>query len=403
MTVRFWHWLFLAGGVLAGGWMPAGLPASPEEGPVLCVRDYLKPAQGAAVLAAAAREFDTKSKWETYAALVRRRIREGADLAVWPTKTPLNPIVSETRWYDGYTVQNVAIETVPGVFAAGNLYRPLRPTASMPAVLATHGHTGGVKTEADWARHGRFHEGVQKRAAVLARMGAVVLTLDMFGYGDSLVQFGPEAHRRPFSMTMQIWNAKRAVDFLESLEGVDPKRIAVTGESGGGTQSFLLTALDERVALSVPVAMVSSYFFGGCPCESGKPIHRSDDHFASNAMIAALAAPRPMLLVSDGGDWTRFTPETEYPYLQGVYELFGVRENVANVHLPDEGHDYGPSKRTAMYEFVAARFGLKLDGDESCVTLEMPAQLKVFATPAALPAHAVRTPEAAEAALKRLQ
>lgn len=384
-------------------WLPPGLPAPAVDGPTLCVRAYLTPEQGESVLQAAAKQFDTRAAWAAYGETVRRKIQEGAGLAPWPKRTPLNAMVSEPRSHDGYTVQNVMFEPVPGVYACGNLYRPLRAPKRAPAVLTTHGHTAGVNAPADWARHGRFHEGVQRRAATLARMGAVVLSIDMFGYGDSLVQFGAAAHRRPFSMTMQLWTSLRATEFLTSLRFVDPDRLAVTGESGGGTQAFLLTALEPRVAVSVPVAMVSSYFFGGCPCESGLPIHRSAEHFASNAMIAALAAPRPMLVVSDGGDWTQATPNSEFPFFQHVYRLYDAEEKVANVHLATEGHDYGPSKRAAMYRFLAAQFGLKEAFDESHVSVESSDALRVFKNADELPANALRTVEAAEAALRELQ
>lgn len=384
-------------------WLPAGLPAPAADGPTLCVRAYLTPEQGDAVLRAAAKQFDTRAAWAAQAEVVRRKIQEGAGLAPWPERTPLNVILSEPRAHDGYTVQNVRFEPVPGVYVGGNLYRPQSASGRAPAVLTTHGHTGGVEGPDGWRRHGRFHESVQRRAATLARMGAVVLSLDMFGYGDSLVQFGAAAHRRPLALTLQLWTALRAVELLAGVDGVDPTRIAVTGESGGGTQAFLLTALEPRVAVSVPVAMVSSYFFGGCPCESGLPIHRSAEHFASNAMIAALAAPRPMLVVSDGGDWTQATPGSEFPFLQHVYRLHGAEDRVANVHLATEGHDYGPSKRAAMYRFLAAQFGLKEDYDESRSSLEAPEALRVFQRADELPANALRSVEAAEAALRELQ
>ncbi|HEU5080760.1 MAG TPA: prolyl oligopeptidase family serine peptidase [Opitutaceae bacterium] len=390
-------------------WLPSDLPPLPTTGPALCPRDYLTPAQGAEVLDAAKAHFKDRDSWNAYADLLRRKIQEGAALAPWPKKTPLNPVIERRREFDGYSVENVRLETVPGVFACGNLYRPLKANGPCPAVLTTHGHTAPIKTPEDWAKHGRFHESVQRRAATLARMGAVVLTIDMFGYGDSFTQFGPDAHRRPDAMTFQLWNNIRALDFLASLDGVDPKRLAVTGESGGGTQTMLLTAVDDRVSVSVPVVMASSYFFGGCPCESGRPIHRSAEHFASNAMIATLAAPRPMLLVSDGKDWTKYTPQVEFPFAQAIYRLFGKESAVANVHLPDEGHDYGPSKRQAMYRFMAERLGLNDNAaraaddafDESKVTLENPEAMRVFT--GELPKHACRTVSEAVTALQALQ
>jgi dienelactone hydrolase len=368
-------------------WVPDGLPEGPTNNPALCPGGFLTPEQGQAVLDAAVARFPDRASWDAYATHVRKRIQQRATLEPWPQRTALNPIVHSKRAYDGYTVENVAFESVPGYFVTGNLFRPLHPALPCPAILSTHGHSGGpIKAAEDYASQGRFLPGMQARCATLARMGAVVLSIDMVGYGDSIPQVGQDAHRAPFTETLQIWDAMRAVDFLLSLDGVDPKRIAVSGESGGGTQSFLLTALDPRVALSAPVVMVSSYFFGGCPCESGQPIHRSEDHFVNNAMIAALAAPRSLLVVSDGKDWTQHVPKSEFPFLQHIYGYYGARDRVANVHLADEGHDYGPSKRAALYRCVAKRLDLSLkpalnaagEIDESRVTIEEPAALHVF-------------------------
>ena len=387
------------------------VPKVPTNGPALCQGNYLKPEQGKAVLDAALVQFPNRESWDAYARHLRERIQEGAGLAPWPKRTPLHPIIRSRRVYDGYTVENVAFESVPGYFVTGNLFRPLNAKRPYAAVLATHGHAGKIKKPEDYDHYARFAPSMQARCAALTRMGAVVLSVDMFGMGDSILEVGEEAHRHPFSMTIQTWDNMRAIDFLLSLEGVDPRRVAVTGESGGGTQAFLLAALDSRVAVSVPVVMVSAHFFGGCLCESGLPIHRSGDHFANNAMIAALAAPRPILVVSDGKDWTANVPKVEYPFLQKIYAYYGAGGNVTNVHLPAEGHDYGPSKRAAMYRFMAERFGLNLAAiqdaagkiDESRITIEHAGPMHVFNDDFPLPARALRDAAAVERALREIQ
>ena len=147
-------------------------------------------------------------------------------------------------------------------------------------------------------------------------------------------------------------------------------RIGVNGGSGGGTHTILLSALDNRFTAAAPTVNLASHFDGGCPCESGMPIHLSAGG-TCNAELAAMFAPNPMLIVSDGGDWTSSVPHLEYPYLQRIYGFYDAASNVENVHLPTEKHDFGINKRMAVYDFFIKVFNLNRDMlDESKVTIE---------------------------------
>lgn len=294
--------------------------------------------------------------WRARRTLVRDGILAGADLVPPPRRTELSPIVHGERELDGYRVQNVAFESFPGFFVTGNLYRPLGEPAerSLAAVLCPHGH---------WA-DGRFREDMQRRCATFARAGAVVFAYDMAGWQES----DQIDHRQdPHTLTYQLWNGVRALDYVLSFAEVDPARVAVTGASGGGTQTFLLAAIDARVAVSAPVVMVSAHFFGGCNCESGRPIHRRDTHTTDNAEIAALAAPRPLLVVSCGKDWTKNVPDVEAPFVRHVYSLLDATGRFDNAHFAAEGHDYGASKRQPVYRFFATHLGLAFDERDGAV------------------------------------
>jgi len=343
-------------------------------------------------LAAYAASWHTRAEWEARAGNIRESILREANLTPLPTRCPLKPIVWGRQTGRGYTVENVAFQSLPGFFVTGNLYRPTNTHGPFPGILCPHGH--GVRP--------RLSATTQTRSAILARMGAVVFAYDMVGMADST----QAQHDDPNVLTLQLWDSIRALDFLTSLSEVDPKRLACTGESGGGTQTFLLAAVDDRLAVSVPVVMVSAHFFGGCKCESGLPIHHSDRHDTDNVEIAALFAPKPQLVISDGKDWTRNVPQVEFPYIQSVYRLYGATNQVENVHLAAEGHDYGPSKREAMYRFMAKHLKLKLkaaltaDGllDESDTTLP-PESLAVFTPNHPRPADALKDGSAVAEAL----
>lgn len=349
---------------------PQGPHFEPNE--MICSGRYWTEAQGKENLEVFSQQWSDAKSWKKRAKTIKQNLLKGMQWdKISHHNGKINVISHSKKIMDGYTVENMAIESFPGFYVTGNLYRPLNKEGKYAAILSPHGHL----------KDKRFTDYVQLRSAFLASKGAIVFSYDMVGYAES-TQVG---HKMPISLLLQTWNSKRVLDHLLSLPEVDPQRIGMTGGSGGGTQTFVLTAIDSRVKVSVPVVQISAHFFGGCVCESGMPIHKNKDFQTNNVEVAALAAPRPMLLISDGDDWTSNTPQVEFPYIQKVYQALGKPQWVENAHLANEKHDYGPSKRIAAYRFFAKY--LKLDDpnslkgnpvDESFIKILPTDQLKVF-------------------------
>lgn len=294
--------------------------------------------------------YESLHEWETRATALRRRILVTAGLWPEPERTPLRPRLWDRLERDGYTIEKVAFESLPGFYVTGNLYRPVGVAAGtrVPGVLNPHGHfREGRLVHSERGNHAR-------RAANLALQGYVAFLYDMVGYNDSR-QVGHGTFDtyqgwlwNSHVLGLQLWNSIRALDFLSALPDVDPERLACTGESGGGTQTFLLTAVDSRVQVAAPVNMISAHMQGGCVCENAPGLRL--DTF--NVEIGALMAPRPLLLVSATGDWTANTPTVEYPAIRRVYALYGRTDRVETVQI-DAPHNYNQASREAVYAFLA--------------------------------------------------
>jgi hypothetical protein len=335
-------WLGLSIVYSAYGAAPVAIPTDPRWGDLPGTNTVFKPAKS-----------KTLDEWQDRRAWLREQVRFVAGLVPEPERTPLNAKVFDKREFNGVSIEKVQFESQPGLYVLGNLYRPVMIEGKIPAVACALGH---------WA-HGRLHQddsgNFPALGRTLAKLGVTVFIYDMTGYNEGARQFGrhDEGHgvNTPArdlwgitSLGLQTWNSIRVLDFLQSLPEVDPQRIGMTGASGGGTQTFILNAVDDRVKAAVPVNMISSTMQGGCACENA-PCLRID---ANNMEIGACVAPKPMLMISTSGDWTARTPKVEYPFVRGIYELYGRADVVTNVHLAFP-HNYNKASREAMYAFFA--------------------------------------------------
>jgi hypothetical protein len=337
----------------------------------------------------------TRAEWEARRKAVREQVLMATGL--WPAlpKTPLNPVIHGKIDRDDYTIEKVFFASLPGHYVSGNLYRPKGKTTRVPGVLCPHGH---------WA-NGRFYDAgepgaraqiakgaektmegarylLQARCAQLARMGCVVFHYDMVGVADSTAI----AHRTGFTdgdaelrqqsfMGLQTWNSIRALDFLLGLAEVDPERIGVTGASGGGTQTFMLCAVDDRPAVAFPAVMVSTEMQGGCVCENCSYLRQG----TGNIELAGLFAPKP-LAMTGANDWTLNIERHGLPELKQLYKLYDAENRVLAKCFPQFDHNYNQVSREVMYNWFNKY--LKLSQGEPVVEKPFvpvsPAELSVY-------------------------
>jgi dienelactone hydrolase len=329
-------------------------------------------------------------EWEPRRDFVRRQLVMSQGLWPMPTKTPLNAVIHGKIDQGDYTVEKVYFESAPGFFVTGNLYRPKNVTGKVPAVVFPHGHWTDARfvyqsdkfvREEIATGQERFEQGghsrFQSMCVQLARMGCIAWQIDALSDSDS-IQFSPAiihkfAKQRPemnrtegwglYSpqaeanlqsvMGLQTLNSIRSIDFLLTLPEVDPTRLAVTGSSGGGTQTMLLAATDPRLALSYPVVMVSTAMQGGCSCENATLLRVN----SGNVEIAALFAPKPQGM-NTANDWTKEMATKGFPDLQKLYGLYGKKDFVTlqrGEHFP---HNYNAVTRMGFYEVLNRHFKL---------------------------------------------
>jgi len=286
--------------------------------------------------------------WEARRDYLRKHVLVSAGLWPLPEKTPLTPNVFGRIEGPDYTIEKVALQTYPDFYLAGNLYRPKGKTGPFPAVLTPHGH---------WER-GRIHDSalgsIPARSINFAKQGYVVLAYDMVGYGDTRQvphSFASDSLSQFWGINLfglQLWNSMRALDFLISLPDVDTSRIAITGASGGGTQTFALTAAlgNKILKVSAPVNMISTVMQGGCLCENAPELRIN----TFNVELSAMMAPRPLLLISNTHDWTVNTPQREFPMIQSIYRLYNAEDHLDYAYF-DYPHNYNKASREAVYKW----------------------------------------------------
>jgi hypothetical protein len=328
--------------------------------------------------------YNNKEQWEARRDTLRKEVRQRLELDAFLDSCTLKPLLSKVRKHDGYTTQNICIELTPGQHLFGTIYSPnpskrraagkgtISPSTwrgrgeAFPLIVCPDGH---------WPY--RYRKDEQQRLGTLARMGAVCVDFDLYGWGESEKEVGEAAHHTSRAHVYQAACGYVLLDYmLKNRKDIDPERVGVMGGSGGGTHTVLLSLLDDRVTASAPVVHLASHFDGGCPCESGKPVQLSAGG-TCEAELAAVMAPKPMLIVSDGGDWTSSVPTLEFPYLQRIYGFYGAKDKVRNVHLPNERHDFKENKRQAVYDFFIDVFGLDRSMlDESKIEIEPDEALK---------------------------
>ena len=299
-------------------------------------------------------------------AFVRKRILLSAGLEPALELPAFSPVLGEKKDFRDIEICSVFIDSLPGLKLTGSLFMPKNRKSLLPGVLCPHGH---------WV-NGRVHHdqrgGVVKRCCEMARLGFAVFAYDMVGFNDCndlphYVNRWPQNLKATADTAgistfgLQTVNSMRALDFITSLPEVDAGRIACTGASGGGSQTWFIAALDDRIRAAAPVCMLSSHFQGGCACEEG-PLLRTTG-LTSFDIVSAIA-PRPLLLPAVTGDWTNLNPVYEVPRMKQVYRLYHAEDKVENFYFEDQ-HNYNQRTREHVYAWLVKQ----LMGDDRGKTI----------------------------------
>lgn len=348
--------------------------------------DYFR-AQTARLAEQDLNQFQTKEEWLAQRDELHRQLREMLGLDPWPERTPLNAEITGTLDHDEFTVEKVAFESLPRLYVSGNLYVPKKRDGPLPAILYVCGHG---RVERDGVSLGNKTH-YQHHPAWFARHGYVCLAIDTIQLGEI-----EGLHHGTYREGMWWWNARgytpagveawngiRALDYLESREEVDAARLGVTGRSGGGAYSWWVAALDDRIKAAVPVAgitdlqnhVVDGVVEGHCDC-----MFLVNTYGWEYARVAALVAPRPLLIANSDSDGI-FPLDGVYrlhEQVRHIYELFGAEKQLGLLITP------GPHSDTQELQVPAFRWFnhyLKQDDTPIAAAAEKffePEELKVW-------------------------
>ncbi len=290
--------------------------------------------------------YSNLQEWEQRKKTIRSYISKQTGINFCKTAEPVICIETNIMDMGSYIIKNVCWQTLHNYYVAGNIYLPKDSGNKMPAVMMPHGHF----------ENDRFYDDNNQLAPSLAKLGCMAVTYDMVGKGEDK----ETPHDNKYNNAIQLHNSIRILDYICSLSYIDKECIAITGASGGGTQTMMLSATDSRITTAITVCMLSAHFHGGCLCEMGMNYFEGKDFETTTAEIAAMFAPKDMLVISIGTDWTKNTPNVEFPYLKEVYNLYEAGEKVKNAHFEKEEHNYGPSKRNAAIQYLSGLFKLDI-------------------------------------------
>jgi cephalosporin-C deacetylase-like acetyl esterase len=291
------------------------------------------------------------------------------DLGGLPARTPLNARVVGTLDRDGYKIEKVIFESQPHFYVTGNLYLPKTGNPPYPGVLFPLGHENGGKSNGDW----------QQTLGDFARRGYVCFTWDPIGQGERVQLFDTDLEAGKISASTEehtdigvqcllvgdnlarytIWDGMRALDYLLSRPEVDPSRIACTGNSGGGTHTAYLSALDDRIKVAMPSCYITSWrrlleSIGPQDAEQCLPpwIGQGLDH---GDFVLAFS-PKPYLILSAIRDFFSISGAREtYQEAQHVYSVMGAPDKVSQFEA-DNGHGYLQPRRVAAYRWLSRWF-----------------------------------------------